>query len=112
MPAKATASGSKGYTGEVSHARRFDCCVTRLNGEEWRQAFCLMSAANQDQFTLGIVGKAVVRRMKLPADREIQINDSMHSFATLSPSLRENQNAWYFIEVMKTSVAGGEAEPK
>ena len=92
--------------------REFDCCVKRLKGEEWRQTFTVMSEANQNHFTLNMIGREVVRRMQLPADRDLELGDSMRSFAPLPPSLRENQDAWYFIEVMKPSVAASDAEPK
>jgi hypothetical protein len=68
------------------------------------------SAVNANDFTLSMVGQEVKRRMQLPADWTLVLDDSMHSYATLPTSLRDNQDAWYFIEEMKPRVAASAPE--
>ena len=71
-----------------------------------------MSAVNQNHFTLNMIAQEVERRMQLPAERTLVLDDSMHSHAPLPPSLRENQNASYFIEDIKPRVAATDADPR
>ena len=112
MPRKSTARGSESIAGEVYYTRNFHRYVSRLNGEQWQQTVNVMSEANKNHFTLNMIYREVVRKMQIPDDRALELDDSKHSFATLPPSLHENQVGWYFIEVMRPSVAASDAEPK
>ena len=111
MPRRRAAVGTGGYTGDVFDTRDFYCCVKQLNGLEWRETVNVMSAVNVNNFTLSMVVQQVRCRVQLPAGRTLVLDDSMHSYASLPTSLRENQDAWYFIEEMKPCVATPHYEP-
>jgi hypothetical protein len=66
---------------------------------------------NDNKFTLPMVVRQVIRKMELPADRTPCLDDSMHSYATLPSSLREDQVAWNFIEEMKPRADVSRSEP-
>ena len=109
MPPKKAAAASGSIPGEVYYTRNFTCIVRRLNGEQWQRTINLMSEANRNHFTLKMIYWEIVRLMELPDDRTLMIDDSRHSFNTLPPSLREYQDWWYFVEVMKPGVAASDA---
>jgi hypothetical protein len=70
-----------------------------------------MSAVNANNCTLSMVAQEVQCRMQVPDDRNFVLDDSMHSYAPLPTSLRENQEAWYFFEEVKVRVAAIDVEP-
>ena len=105
MPRRRAADETGGYTGEVYWTRIFSCCVKKLNGLEWRGTVNVMSALRTNIFTLNMVVRELVRRMQLPADRHLCLDDNWHSYAPLPASLPENKDAWYSIEEMKPRVA-------
>jgi hypothetical protein len=111
MPFRRAAVQSGGYAGDVFYLRNLYCCVKQLNGMEWWDTVSVMTAANVNKFTLSMVVDQVLGRMPLPADRTLVLDDSMHSYATLPSSLRENQVAWYVIEEMKPRADVSHSEP-
>ena len=111
MPPRRTAVSSGGYTGDVFYLRNFHCSVKLLNGTEWWDTVSVMTAPNDNTFTLPMVVRQVIRKLQLPADRTLRLDDSMHSYAPLPSSLSENQIYWYFIEEMKPPAAVSHSEP-
>jgi hypothetical protein len=70
-----------------------------------------MTSPNDNKFTLSMVARQVVRKMELPTDRTLCLDDSIHAYATLPSALGENQIYWYFIEEMKPPVTVCHSEP-
>ena len=87
MLRKSAAGETGGYRGDVYYTRNFYCCVKMLNGEEWRSWICVMTAANQTQFTLNMIVRELATRMRLLADRTFSLDLSVHSYAVVSASL-------------------------
>ena len=85
--------------GDVYYTRDFHCYVRRVDGTQWYQKFSLMSEANKDHFTFGMVYQKVAQLMELPNDHTLVIDDTKHSFNPLPSSLNENQIGWYLKEV-------------
>ena len=67
--------------------------------------------SNDNMFTLPMVVQQVIRKMHLPADRTLCLDDSMQSYAPLPSSLGENHIYWYFIDEMKPPAAVCHSEP-
>ena len=105
MPGTRSKADAGGYRGESYWTRNYYCHVKQLNGLEWRGTVNVMSAVDTNIFTLEIVVRELVRRMQLPADRHLFLDDAWHSYAPLPASLPENMDAWYFIEEMMPRVA-------
>jgi len=103
MPRRRAASSNGGYSGDVFYLRNFYCRVKLFNGTEWRDTVFVMTSPNDNKFTLSMVARQVVRKMELPTDRTLCLDDSMHSYAPLPSSLGENQIYWYFIEEFQPS---------
>jgi hypothetical protein len=69
-----------------------------------------MTSPNDNKFTLSMVVRQVVRKMELPTDRILCLDDSMHGYSPLPSSLGEHQIYWYFIEELKPSAVVGHSE--
>ena len=90
MPRRRAASSIGGHSGDVFYLRNFFCRVKLLNGTEWRDTVSVMTSPNDNKFALSMVVNQVVRKMELPTDRTLCLDDSMHSYAPLPSSLDEN----------------------
>ena len=104
MPRRRAAVVPGGYTGDVYHTRNFHCCVKQLDGMEWRGTVNFMTAANVNNFLLGMVVQEVRRKLQLPDDRTLLLDPFFHNDIWVPFSLHENQDTWYFIEQLKSRV--------
>ena len=111
MPSRRAALSIGGYRGDVFYLRNFFCSVKLLNGTEWWDTVSVMTSRNDNKFTLPMVVQQVIRKMQLPADRTLCLDDSMHSYAPLLSSLGKNQVYRHFIEEMKPPAAVSHSEP-
>ena len=98
MPRKPAADAPGDYRGDVYYTRNFCCVVKMLNGQEWRSWINVRTAANQNHFTLNMIIRELRNQMQLPANRNLYLDDSWHSFAPLPASLPEKYVNWFFIE--------------
>jgi hypothetical protein len=103
MPRRRAAFSIGGYSGDVFYLRDFHCRVKLLNGTEWWDIVSVMTSPNDNKFTLSMVARQVVRKMELPTDRTLCLDDSMHSYEPLPSSLGEKQIYWHFIEEFRPS---------
>ena len=98
MSRKPAADAPGDYRGDVYYTRNFWCVVKMLNGQEWRSWINVRTAANQNHFTLNMIIRELRNQMQLPANRNLYLDDSWHSFAPLPASLPEKYVNWFFIE--------------
>ena len=98
MPRQPAASAPGDYKGDVYYTRNFWCVVQMMNGEEWRSWINVSTAPNQNHFTLNMIVQELRKKMQLPANRSLCLDDSWHSFAPLPASLPEKYVDWFFIE--------------
>ena len=99
--AKSESSGSRcGISArcDVNNNRNFWCVVQMMNGEEFRSWINVSTTPNQNHFTLNMIVQELRKKMNLPANRSLCLDDSWRSFAPLCASLPETYEDWFFIE--------------